>query len=133
VPAHPLLFDEADVIAGHRRRYRRAELRRKLSRAGFRVATLTHFMAPLACVLAPLRFLVRLTARRLSALARRDLELSPVPVVNEIILAVLRLERLALRWVTLPFGTSLIALAVRPLAPSGQPATSGHVVPEDLC
>jgi SAM-dependent methyltransferase len=114
VPAHPFLFDQADVIAGHRRRYRRAELGAKLARAGFRVATVTHFMAPLACLLAPVRFLVRLMTRRLSPLARRDLELRPVPVVNDLVLAVLRLERALLRRVTLPFGTSLIALGVRP-------------------
>jgi SAM-dependent methyltransferase len=122
VPAHPFLFDEADEIAGHRRRYRRGELREKLARAGFRVARLTHFMAPLAGMLAPMRFLLRLTARRLSPLARRDLELKPVPIVNDILLAVMRLERLILRWVALPFGTSLIALAVRPQV-SGAPPT----------
>jgi len=117
VPAHPFLFDEADVIAGHRRRYRRAELGEKLSRAGFSIRRLSHFMAPLACMLAPLRFVVRLFARRLSPIARRDLELKPVPGVNAVMLWLLRLERLLLRSGSLPFGTSLIALAVRPGVP----------------
>ena len=114
VPAHPSLFDEADVIAGHRRRYRRAELRDKLQRAGFELRALTHFMAPLAFLLAPLRLLVRLFTRDCSALARRDLELRPVPCVNELLLGTLRLEKLLLRATSLPVGTSLIALAFRP-------------------
>lgn len=114
VPAHPSLFDEADVIAGHRRRYRSGQLRERLVSAGFEVARLTHFMAPLACVLAALRLALRLFTRGLTPMARRDLELRKVPFVNEAMLAVLWLERMALRRISLPFGTSLIALAVRP-------------------
>lgn len=114
VPAHPSLFDEADVIAGHRRRYRRAELRDKLQRAGFELRALTHFMAPLAFLLAPLRLLLRLFTRGRSASARRDLELRPVPWLNGVLLTTLRLEKLLLRVTSLPVGTSLIALALRP-------------------
>lgn len=97
----------------------RDQLRDRLVSAGFEVARLTHFMAPLACVLATLRLAVRLFTRGLTPMARRDLELRKVAFV-EAMLAVLWLERMALRRISVPFGTSLIAVAVRPdTAPIG--------------
>jgi SAM-dependent methyltransferase len=112
VPAHPFLFDEMDELAHHRRRYRRDELREKLEAAGFEVGVVAHFMG----VLLPLLVLVRLLGRLLPARprARRDLELRVVPVVNPLLRLLLRIERWVCRRTPLPFGTSLIAIAVRP-------------------
>ena len=42
VPAHPFLFGELDRALEHRRRYRRADLRRLLERAGLGVVDLRH-------------------------------------------------------------------------------------------
>jgi SAM-dependent methyltransferase len=115
VPAHPFLFDEADRLAQHRRRYRRRELRAKLEAADFEVVHLTHFMAPLVPSLIATRLLGRVLAPVLgSAARRRDAELRVVPIVNPLFRAVLRLERAWLRRATLPFGTSLLAIARRP-------------------
>jgi SAM-dependent methyltransferase len=116
VPAHPLLWGVADVIARHRRRYRRGELRRKLESAGFRILRLTHFMASLAPPLAVLRTLER-TVRVLSdsAPARRHAELEVHAVINGALRAVLALERHWLRiGGSFPFGSSLLAIAQRP-------------------
>ena len=114
VPAHPMLFDEMDEIAHHRRRYRRSELRQKLEAAGFRVLRLAHFMAPLVPLVA-LRWLARVLPGRTS-LERRKLELRVIPVVNGLLRALLRLERPLVRAGLLPFGSSLIAVAEKPLA-----------------
>ena len=114
VPAHPLLYDEMDEIAHHRRRYRRGELRDKLKAAGFRVQRLAHFMAPLVPFVA-LRWLVRLLPGR-STLERRKAELSVIPGVNGVMRAMLRLERPLVRSGLLPFGSSLIAVAEKPRA-----------------
>jgi SAM-dependent methyltransferase len=114
VPAHPALFDEADVLACHRRRYRRSELESKLRGAGFEIRTLTYFMALLAPAILVGRRLKRLTGiGGRTAAARRDAELRVVPVLNGGLLALLRLERLLTRVLPLPFGTSLLAIAVR--------------------
>jgi SAM-dependent methyltransferase len=114
VPAHPFLWGEADVLACHRRRYRRAELRRKLEAAGFRVERLTHFMAALAAPLALVRSLERMLGLgRADAAARRDAELRVPPMVNGLLLAVLRAEQGWLRVGSFPFGSSLLAIARR--------------------
>jgi SAM-dependent methyltransferase len=114
VPAHPFLFDEMDEIALHRRRYGRSDLGRKLRVAGFEIRRLVHFMAPLV-PLVPLRWLVRALPGRGSAMERRRAELAVTPVLNGLMRAVLRLERPLVRAGVLPFGSSLIAVAARPL------------------
>ena len=112
VPAHPFLFDEADVLAFHRRRYRRRELDDRLRRAGFEVRLLTHFMAPLVPMLMLSRSVGRLLRGR-SFATHRQSELGLVPVLNSVLRGVLALERRALRVVRPPFGTSLLAVAAR--------------------
>jgi SAM-dependent methyltransferase len=112
VPAHPFLFDDIDRLAFHRRRYRRRELRDRLRAAGFEVCRLTHFMAPLVPLLAVSRRLRRLRGRE--AEPQKDAELRLVPGVNGALRALLKLELLALRATTLPFGSSLLAIARKP-------------------
>jgi SAM-dependent methyltransferase len=119
VPAHPFLFDERDELARHRRRYRRGELRQKLEEAGFGVRLLTHFMAPLVPPLLAMRALRRiLPASFRRNRASQDLEFRVVPAFNDLMRAVLAVERRLLRAATLPFGSSIIAVAARPGDPS---------------
>lgn len=118
VPAHPFLFDEADRLAHHERRYTAPELRRKLQEAGFEVVLVRHFMALLVPLLVAARFLGRLLPGRLGNPAqRRATELRVQPGLNEILGFLLRGEAALARVWPLPFGTSLIALARRSPAP----------------
>lgn len=112
VPAHPGLFDEMDVLAHHRRRYTRSQLRGKLERAGFRVRFLSHFMLPLAPALFLIRWLGRRAWGQEQARDRRASELR-VPVFNGLLTTVLGLERHLLRYCSLPMGTSIMAVAAR--------------------
>ena len=115
VPAHPFLFDETDEIAHHRRRYRRRELREKLEKAGLQTQLISHFMATLVPMLVVLRWLGRrLRGGRQAVMERRSAELSIVPVLNDLLRTILRLERYWLRMLPLPFGSSLVAIATRP-------------------
>jgi SAM-dependent methyltransferase len=114
VPAHPFLFDEMDEIAHHRRRYRRSELGDKLRAAGFEIRMLTHFMSPLVPPLLLVRWVGRLLSRGDDAHARREVEFRVVPVFNGAMRALLALERLFLRVLPMPFGSSILAVAVRP-------------------
>lgn len=119
VPAHPFLFDEADVLAFHRRRYRRRELGDRIRRAGLEVRLLTHFMSPLVPLLVAARsvsWLLRWRGR--SAAEQRKAELGIVPVLNSFMRGVLAVERKALRIARPPFGTSLLAIAARPVEAS---------------
>jgi 2-polyprenyl-3-methyl-5-hydroxy-6-metoxy-1,4-benzoquinol methylase len=119
VPAHPFLFDEMDELAHHRRRYKRAELGEKLRAAGFEVKVLTHFMSPLVPPLLLARLLGRLFFGRKRARERRDAELRVSPALNAMLGPVLSVERAVLRHVSLPFGSSILALAARPRAAGG--------------
>ncbi len=111
VPAHPFLYDYKDALSRHRRRYTRAELRDKLEAAGFEVRLLEHFMA----VMVPVRWLGRFTAfGTREGEGERPTQLTVVPWVNGLMWAALRAERFLSRWVPLPFGTSLMAVAGRP-------------------
>jgi SAM-dependent methyltransferase len=122
VPAHPFLFDEMDVLAHHRRRYRLSELRDKLERSGFEVRDLFHFMAPLVPLLLLGRTLGRLSGGgKAKAAARRATELSIIPGFNDGLAALLAVERYWLaRGGLLPFGSSLLAVAVRPSTVGGR-------------
>jgi SAM-dependent methyltransferase len=119
VPAHPALWSHADDYAGHYRRYSPAGLRGALTRAGFRIDYLSHFMAPLV----PLVWLRRRLARLLNRvgpgagkspreLALRDLTV--VPVLNRCLAWLLAPEApLLAGGRRLPIGTSLLAVATR--------------------
>jgi SAM-dependent methyltransferase len=123
VPAHPFLFDDRDELAHHRRRYRRSELREKLEDAGFSVRVLSHFMAPLVPLLLAMRvgtLLVPRSHRR--SRDRQQLEFRVVPVVNGLGRALLAAERQVLRLGSLPFGSSIIAVAARPGDEPASPA-----------
>jgi SAM-dependent methyltransferase len=120
VPAHMSLWSYADEYAGHQRRYRIPEMRSKLNAAGFRVEFISYFMGPTFPVMwLKRRITSRLHKSRTPSEARNLFlaDLRPVPVVNA-----------ALRWLAereaaliasgrpLPFGTSLLAVAVCPAA-----------------
>ena len=121
VPAHPFLFDEMDRLAHHRRRYRRRELFRKLENAGFEVLHMRHFMVVLVPMLLAARLVGRLLPGALSdASRRRDAELRVIPGLNWVLLALLRIEGALQRACPLPWGSSLLALARRPLTDQGE-------------
>lgn len=116
VPAHPALYNDADRSAHHRRRYGMTELRGKLAAAGFRVRLLTHFMAPLApaILLSSWRQAGWRRVRRRPPATPLGARIQVRAGLNAAMGLVLRLERGLLRWVSLPFGSSLIAVAERP-------------------
>jgi SAM-dependent methyltransferase len=118
VPAHPFLFDEADVLAFHRRRYRKCELEDRIRAAGFEIRLLTHFMSPLVPMLVVARAFGRLLRRGGRTVAdQRRAEMAVTPVLNPVMRAVLGVERRVLRFARPPFGTSLLAVAARAAGP----------------
>lgn len=115
VPAHSFLFDEMDELAHHRRRYGRRALQQRLEAAGFEVRFLSHFMSPLVPPLIVMRAVGRLLYGRHRATERRVAEFRIIPVVNPALRFILALERRVLRFVSLPFGSSIIAVVARSL------------------
>lgn len=118
VPAFQRLWSNNDVINDHKRRYSTSELRAKLTEVGFVTKRMTYnnfFIFPLAAAL----ILARRSSEREPQLATPgtdedayQVEMEPAPaLVNAILTGVGWLEAALLRFVSLPFGTSIICIA----------------------
>ena len=110
VAAMKILTGNHSVLSGEIRRYSRQQLRARLRRAGFEVEriTYTNFL------LLPLVLFVRFT-QRLSGHRESDNEISvPREPLNAILAATLAVEAQAVRFVNMPAGSSLLALARKP-------------------
>jgi SAM-dependent methyltransferase len=109
VPQHRFLWSVVDEYSHHRRRYRRDELVDKVQRAGFRVVRATSFVTALL----PLFWLSRL--RQNTRDFDPDSEFRISGTLNGILERVLNAERrLITSGISLPFGTSLLVVALRP-------------------
>ena len=109
-----ILRGDHSVLSEEVRRYDRGRVRTLLGRAGFRIDRLTYTNATLFPLV-----LVQRTVERAMGLASRDraaekMTIPPAPV-NELLAAILALESVALRLVSLPFGSSLLCLAGKPV------------------
>lgn len=109
VPAFEALRGAHDLTVHTRHRYTAAELRQKLEHTGFKVKRLTYanffLFLPIYC----LRALQSSQHKTESS----DVEL-PQPLVNSLLEFILRVETWLIRFVNLPFGVSLFALAQKP-------------------
>ncbi len=116
-PAFMFLWSRNDVINMHQRRYTVPELRSKLEAHGFRVLRISYnnfFIFPLAALLILLR---RGRAEPELASPHFDedayqVEMEPAsPLVNRLLTFVGKVEVALLKRLSLPFGTSIIAIA----------------------
>ena len=114
VPALPMMYCSFDRLAFHKRRYRRAELLRKIQEQGFAVTKVSFFIT----FLLPVVFLFR-AVRELMIKTRilrmveisSAMEVRTVPLLNSLFFWTLWLEsRLILR-INLLFGASIVVIA----------------------
>jgi SAM-dependent methyltransferase len=113
VAALNILRGNHAVFGQEVRRSTRRRLRALLARAGFRIERLTYTNASLF----PIMLVVR-TAQRMAGLASpeeagTDIALPPAPV-NALLSTAVTLESMALRWMDMPIGSSLLCLARKP-------------------
>lgn len=127
VPAFAFLWGNVDELGHHYRRYRRAELLRKVEAAGFdvRLARFINFLLfpPIAAV----RLAARLLPQRRGAGAalRSDFDVVKSGPLNTALARVFSAEAALLRW-PLPFGVSLLCVGARGAA---APPRSGGAAP----
>jgi SAM-dependent methyltransferase len=111
VAAMPILRGNHSVLALERRRYTRSLLKARLEGAGLRVGRLTYTNATLL----PLMLAVRTTQRMLGFASSEDEAAAeiqiPLAPVNAALTALLAAEAGVVRRVSMPFGSSLLALA----------------------
>jgi SAM-dependent methyltransferase len=118
VPAFMWLWSHNDDINAHIRRYTAPELRDKLEAAGFQVQRTTYnnfFVFPLAAAMILARrgrdSQPELASHHLSE-DEYQVEMEPAsPPVNAVLTVVGWVEAQVLRWISLPVGTSIIAIA----------------------
>jgi ubiquinone/menaquinone biosynthesis C-methylase UbiE len=113
VAALQILRGNHAVFGQELRRSTRRRLRAMLERAGFAIDRLTYTNASLF----PLMLVVR-TTQRLAGLASpeeagTDIAMPPAPV-NALLSMAVTLDSVALRWMDMPIGSSLLCLARRP-------------------
>jgi hypothetical protein len=108
VPGHPWLWSTTDVALRNRRRYTRATLRSELEAAGFEVVWCSHVFSWLVLPVWLLRW-------GKSRAPRLGIEFE-APFIDRLALILGWIERMFLRFSTLPLGTSVLAIArQRPL------------------
>jgi SAM-dependent methyltransferase len=109
VPALRWLWSEHDVTHHHRRRYHARELVSRLSATGYTICYLSHYNFVLFPIIAGVRLSHRMLYRG-QARGRHDLAM-PSFMTNMILTHIFSSERHLLRFVQVPLGVSLIALA----------------------
>ena len=111
VPAYRWMWGEQDEVAHHKRRYTRPELRDSLDRAGFDVSRAGYFNTLMFPPIAAIR-----GARRLRPgppAMRSDFNLTRPGRLNSVLARVFAGESRIVARRDLPFGVSILALAVR--------------------
>ena len=110
VAAMPVLHGDHSRLSTERRRYTKPLLRARLEGAGFEVERLTHTNATLF----PLMLAARVGQRLKGARPQEsDIEVPP-RAINEALSAMLAAEAALVQYVSLPVGSSLLALARKP-------------------
>jgi ubiquinone/menaquinone biosynthesis C-methylase UbiE len=108
--AMELLKGNHSVLALEVRRYSRRSLRERLDRAGFRVRRMSYTNATILPAVAGVRLLQRVSGHEESD---EEISIPPAPV-NLALTAALTIEAAVVRFVDMPFGSSLMALARKP-------------------
>lgn len=108
LPAYNFLKSTHDKAVHTGKRYTKTQVKRLLKEAGFDTVKVTYTVS----LLFPLALLKRLadrTAKR-NPLEHNEVKV-PSPFVNRFLLSVLRIENFFLRYISLPFGLSVVVLA----------------------
>ena len=121
VPAFMWLWSHNDDIGAHVRRYTAAEIKQKLTQAGFEIRRVTYnnfFVFPMAAALILLRRFSKAEPELASHLLDEEeyqVEMEPAsPLVNAVLTLVGQVEAALIRYVNLPVGTSLIVVGQKP-------------------
>ena len=112
VPAYQSLWSRHDIALFHQRRYRAPQMRRLLEDAGLKVERLTYTVSLLFPIAWAVRRLQRL-ALPADAPAKAD-AMPTAPVLNALLVGLLRMESAAALKVSIPFGLTILAIARKP-------------------
>ena len=104
VPAYSWLWSFHDESLGHKRRYTKQELEKKVKKAGFKILKSSYLISSFLFPIALFRFI-----QRLFRVKGQSYVILP-KFLNVLLAEILKLEALLLQFCNLPFGVSLILL-----------------------
>jgi SAM-dependent methyltransferase len=111
VPQYPKFWSPQDTLAGHKRRYAKADLENKIRQGGFQIL----YAGSLFCAIFPLYAISRLQKKRLSATEAKKRLMSEFyisPWLNYLLATACWLDLIAVQLgFRLPFGSSLVVVA----------------------
>jgi ubiquinone/menaquinone biosynthesis C-methylase UbiE len=110
VAAMDLLKGNHSVLANEVRRYSRSTLASRLTGAGFRIRRMSYTNATILPIVAAVRLVQRASGHEES---HEEISIPPAPI-NAALTAALAVEARLLRFINMPFGSSLMALAQKP-------------------
>ena len=108
VPAYGWLWSKHDDRHHHQRRYTRPAMRELAEETGLVVEKCSYFNT----ILFPLIVIAR-SLKKLTGTADRPDDVMPAPFLNAVLLRIFSAERYLLRYLSLPFGVSIMCIARR--------------------
>ncbi len=113
VPAYQQLFSYWDTMLGHKRRYSKGELDKKLKKAGLKPLYVSYYFCLPLLPSILVRWIKR-SSTKSSQQATSDFQTTPLSFISVPLLnAYLWCERVIMRFATLPFGLSVVAVATK--------------------
>lgn len=109
VPAYRWLWSQHDVTLHHVRRYVKCEIINKLQKAGFEILESSHFVMLAVFVTCFRKLRDKFFFKGGEQPHVYDVDFSPT--INAILLFFLRCEKILIRFLSLPFGTSIMVVA----------------------
>ncbi len=112
VPAHKWLWSMHDKALHHRRRYTNKDLTKKITNAGFEIQKISHFVMPAI----PFLLLKKMIHFFNTKIRKKSHEVDTYDVIlpkklNSILIQWLSFERFLMKYISLPFGSSLMVVA----------------------
>lgn len=108
VPAYRFMLSRHDQVVHQNKRFRRKQIKMLLESNGFEVIKISYVV----CLLFPLAFIRRMLNKLFASVKYEHNEVKvPVNFNNSVFLFIMGLEKIMLRYFSLPFGLSVMVLA----------------------
>jgi len=114
VPAFMFLWGDHDTMYGHHRRYTTGEVRERLEAAGLQVHKVSYFQPLFMLPLLLYRSLKKFIGSRDGSLEKRDDFVKLPAPINAALCHLLAAERFPLRFLSFPFGVTVLAVGSKP-------------------
>jgi len=112
VPAYSFLYSKHDQVVHTNKRYTKKQIKFLLKNNGFEIVKSTYCVS----LLFPIALIKRIVDKLTPAKDTEHNEVEmPVKIVNQFFLFIMRMENFLLRYISLPFGLSVLVLAKKPL------------------